>query len=194
MPQGADIPGCRVLVLLSGGIDSAAVVAFYLGQRCEVSGLFVDYGQIAGPKELMAARQVAAYYRIPLRQVACDGVESMGGGLILGRNAFLLFMALMQFDAKTGVIATGIHAGTRYYDCSEPFTKTAGVIFDGYADGRIRIGTPFLTWSKADIWAFCRDRRVPVHMTYSCELGREQPCGECNSCKDLEALDACSKL
>ena len=194
MPKDTDIRGCRVLVLLSGGIDSTAVVAFYLEQQCHVSCLFVDYGQAAGPKEQLAAQRVAAHYGVPLRHMTCTGTKSKGGGLILGRNAFLLSAALMEFDAKAGIIATGIHAGTQYYDCSERFAHAIGDIFDGYTDGRVRVGAPFLEWSKPDIWAFCRDRRVPVNMTYSCELGREQPCGECNSCRDLEALNACSKL
>jgi len=192
--QNSDIRNCHVLALLSGGVDSAAVVAFYLEQQCKVSCLFVDYGQVSAPKELLAAHRVAIHYGVPLRHFRLAGGEKKGGGLILGRNAFLLAAALMEFGSGYGIIAMGIHAGTKYYDCSEHFVHAAASIFDGYTDGRVRIGVPFLEWSKPDIWAFCQERRVPVHMTYSCELGRDQPCRECSSCKDLEALNACSKF
>ena len=154
MYQDSEIRGCRVLVLLSGGIDSTAAVAFYIEQQCHVSCLFVDYGQAAGPKELLAAQRVAAHYGTPFRRITCTGSDSKGAGLVLGRNTFLLAAALMEFDAKSGIIGTGVHAGTPYYDCSEGFARTVGAIFDGYTDGRIRVGAPFLKWSKPDIWAY----------------------------------------
>jgi len=194
MSSNLELRGCRVLALLSGGIDSTAAVAFYLSRGCNVACLFVDYGQVAAPKELAAAHRVTVHYKVALRHVTCAGVCGKQGGLILGRNAFLLFTALMEFDAQSGVLAMGLHAGAPYFDCSRAFAEAARSILDGYADGRIRIGVPFLEWSKRDIWQFCQDRHVPVHMTYSCELGREQPCGECSSCKDLEALNACPKF
>ena len=194
MSRDTGIRGCRVLVLLSGGMDSTAAVAFYLEQRCDVDCLFVDYGQVAATREFVAAQRVAAHYRVPLRRVTCAGLRTKAGGLVLGRNTFFLFIALMEFDAPSGLIAAGVHAGTPYYDCGGAFIERTQSVFDGYADGRIRIGVPFLTWSKRVIWEFCQDKRVPVLMTYSCELGREQPCGECRSCKDLEALHACPKL
>ena len=183
-----------MLVLLSGGIDSTAAVAFYLEKQYELSCLFVDYGQVAGPKEFLAAQRIAAHYKVPLRHVSCLGVDRKGEGEILGRNAFLFFIALMEFKTPSGIIASGIHAGTSYYDCSVSFVESTKTIFSGYTNGRIRISAPMLEWSKPDIWDFCQKQNVPVHMTYSCELGREQPCSECSSCKDLEALYARSKL
>ena len=194
MPEDIEVRSCPVLVLLSGGIDSSAVVAFYLEKQCDLSCLFVDYGQAARSNEFQAAQKIVAHYRVRLRRVSCSGVDKKWGGEILGRNAFLLFIALMEFDALSGIIATGIHADTSYYDCSESFATSMKTIFNGYTNGRVRIGAPFLEWSKPDIWEFCQEQNVPIHMTYSCELGREQPCGECSSCKDLEALYARPKL
>lgn len=194
MSEDHNIRGSLVLVLLSGGIDSTATLAFYLELGCLPSALFVDYGQDAATRELAAAQRVAAHYRVPLQRIACPGKQRKGGGLILGRNALLLSVGLMELEFTRGIIAIGVHAGTRYFDCSARFVSAASAIFDGYTDGRVKIGAPFLEWSKPDIWAFCRDRGVPLSLTYSCELGREQPCGECDSCKDLEVLSAGSQL
>jgi 7-cyano-7-deazaguanine synthase len=64
-----------VLVLLSGGIDSAACLDFYLDLGRTPCALFVDYGQLAARAELRAALAVADYYSVPI--VACDAREQV---------------------------------------------------------------------------------------------------------------------
>jgi 7-cyano-7-deazaguanine synthase len=155
-----------------------------------VSGLFVDYGQLASTKEDSAAVAICRHYGIPLQRLTVTGYENLSGGYVLGRNAFLLHAALMAFSHSAGIIALGIHSGTRYVDCTEDFLRHMQALFDLYADGRIRVDAPFLHWNKREIWEFCREAGVPVGLTYSCENGLVQPCGECASCLDLEALYA----
>lgn len=181
----------HVLVLLSGGIDSTACTAFYLTQRFSVCALFFDYGQPSARRESDAASAICRHYGIPLEKIVCSGFGQWSGSYIPGRNAFLLHAALMVFKHTTGIIAIGVHSGTPYYDCSEQFIRHMQSSFDLYTDGRVSIGAPFVQWNKRDIWDYCRSKEVPIQLTYSCELGREQPCGQCLSCKDLEALHAC---
>jgi 7-cyano-7-deazaguanine synthase in queuosine biosynthesis len=57
---------CRCIVLLSGGVDSAACIDFYQRQGFAVSGLHVTYGQPAARHEAAAAAAIAHHYRIPL--------------------------------------------------------------------------------------------------------------------------------
>jgi len=104
----------KVWVLLSGGIDSAACVAFYLEQRFFVNGIFVDYGQVAAPREIEAAMSIAKHYHIPLVKLAWSGLQKRSIGFICGRNAFLLVGALMELPEEAGILALGIHAGTDY--------------------------------------------------------------------------------
>jgi len=63
-------PGLRqkspVEVLVSGGIDSAALLAFYLRERFDVRPLFVDFGQPAVKQALRAARAVCKHYSVRL--------------------------------------------------------------------------------------------------------------------------------
>lgn len=177
-------------VLTSGGIDSTACVAFYTENVSEVHGIYVDYGQPANHHEEVAAEAIADFYRIPLHVVRCAGLRDDIPGLTRGRNLLLLTTGLMAFPEASGVIALGIHSGTSYADCGADFVSHGQDLFDLYTQGAIQIGAPFVEWTKADIWAFCKLKDVPLHLTYSCELGLPQPCGRCRSCKDLESLRA----
>jgi 7-cyano-7-deazaguanine synthase len=179
-----------VEVLVSGGIDSAALLAFYLRQRFDVRPLFVDFGQPAVKQEVRAARAVCRHYGVSLSIMTVRSQVAFSVGEIPGRNAFLVFAAVLVFGMKPGIIAIGIHEGPPYYDCTAGFLKSIQTVIDGYAAGKIKVAAPFLKWGKQVIWEFCKKARVPVVSTYSCEKGGVRPCGKCLSCRDREALDA----
>ena len=183
----------KVTVLLSGGIDSTACLAYYLDEGFHVDGLFIDYGQKGAKNEVRAAKSVCRHFRVPLSVVRLTRATRKGAGLIVGRNAFLLLTAVLEFQAKAGVIAIGIHSGTRYRDCSPFFIRSIQGVFDACTGGALQIGVPFLKWKKQDIWAFAKKKDVPLSLTYSCERGVAQPCGSCDSCLDLEKLHARSQ-
>ena len=180
----------KTIVLLSGGIDSTSCLSYYLRRGFRAQALFVDYGQISSKRELRAARLVCHHFRVPLRVVELNGTVPHGPGLIRGRNGFLLLTAMMESEINKGVIALGIHAGTKYKDCSPRFVHEMQAVFDTCTGGCIQIGAPFLRWSKSDIWTFAKREGVPLDLTYSCERGLAQPCGFCDSCMDLEKLNA----
>lgn len=176
------------LVLLSGGIDSTATLALYRRKASEVAALFIDYGQPAASQERDAAHRVAQHFKTTLTTVQCAGLGTIGSGYIKGRNALLLHLALTAAPFEVGQIALGLHAGTPYVDCSAAFVSEAQRMFDLYCAGRIRVVAPFLNDDKRGVVGFCRDAEVPLHLTYSCERGSPQPCGNCLSCGDRAAL------
>ena len=180
----------RLWLLLSGGIDSAACLAFYLELAFQVECFHVDFGQPASTQERGAAERVARHYKVPLTILHWSGTTEFATGEIVGRNAFLLLGALTEIGRKTGTLATGIHAGTTYFDCSPAFLSSLQSLFDGYCDGRILLAAPFISWSKQQIFAYCESKGVPVNLTYSCETGATVVCGDCPSCRDRKALDA----
>lgn len=186
-----NIKNKNVLILLSGGIDSTCCVQYYIENCFHVSALFIDYGQISAKKEFHAASQVSEFYNIPLSIVKSNSKKRITGK-IPGRNSLLLDFALMHFPYSHGLVALGIHSGTNYPDCTEYFINIAQKIYDIYTDGLIRIDTPFLNWTKVDIWKYFNEKGLHIDKTYSCELGNKQPCGKCISCKDLELLYALS--
>lgn len=177
-----------VTVLLSGGIDSTACTHFYIDQRFRVQPVFVNYGQPASRAEATSARAVCAFYKLSLRTVRIQGPRIPRSGEILARNLVLISAGLMEVGLRTNLIALGIHAGNRYFDCSPAFVGLCKQLLEGYTDGRVRIGTPFLTMDKGKIWNYCEQNGVPVHLTWSCEASSAKPCGRCLSCKDKESL------
>lgn len=182
------------LILASGGIDSTACIKFYKNIHFEVEVLFIDYGQMSRKQEYESLLSIASYYKVKLiKLTVSNSNKKFNGGEVIGRNAFLYFTALMNFSKETGVIATGIHSGTNYYDCSNKFINQLEAVFYDYSKGSISIGVPFINFNKREIWDYCDIQKVPVYLTYSCELGRAQPCGLCDTCKDLEALYAGKK-
>jgi 7-cyano-7-deazaguanine synthase len=180
----------EVTVLVSGGVDSLACLGFYLAQGVRVKAMHFDYGQNARVQELEAAQKVADYYKVGLHYKRLSNARTKDAGEIFGRNAFLLFAALLELDSSSGLIAIGVHAGTRYFDCGEEFIVSIQRLFDGYCAGKIKVAAPFLKWTKPEIWEFCLRSQVPIHLTHSCERGEDKPCGRCLSCLDVEALHA----
>jgi 7-cyano-7-deazaguanine synthase len=178
----------EVLVLLSGGVDSAACVAFCLEVGRPTCGLFVDYQQPALKKEAASARHIADYFGIPLHRARWVGPRTKEVGLIPARNAVLLSAALMERPPTATAIAIGIHAGTPYVDCSPEFVSRMQRVYDLYFGSRVQIVAPFLEWAKSEIWSYARSKAIPFELTYSCEAGSEQPCGECASCLDRKLL------
>lgn len=186
-------PETTTLVLASGGIDSTAVIHFYKKLKFRVEALFVNYGQASHNEELKAIKRIAKFYEIDLQQITIRNTKPHSEGEVKGRNALLFFLGLLNFRKSNGFIACGLHAGTSYYDCSEDFTAKIQCLFDGYSTGTIKLGMPFLNFSKKEIVDYCKIENIPLHLTYSCESGSPTPCGNCNTCKDLKAIYASQK-
>lgn len=175
-------------VLLSGGIDSTACARFVLERSFEVSAVFVDYGQVPARREYRAAKAIAAYLDIPLKRVNATDIGFGRAGEIPGRNAFFVCSAILITGARPGVIVLGLHDGTPYYDCSEPFLRSISQLTAEMTGGAVSVLAPFIKWSKRDIYDYCVSRNLPVSVTYSCEAGATRPCGNCLSCRDRRSL------
>jgi 7-cyano-7-deazaguanine synthase len=176
------------IVLLSGGIDSAACAWFLRDRGYFVRGLFVDYGQRALTFEKRAAEAVSAALGIALDCVSVVTPAQFGTGEISGRNSLLVFAALLASQLRMGVIALGIHSGTRYYDCSTAFAESLDQLLAEHTDGRVRLSTPFITWSKKNIFDYYVASGLRIELTYSCESGQVPTCGTCLSCLDRRML------
>lgn len=178
----------HVLILLSGGVDSTALINYYLNLNYSIDGLFIDYGQKSKSNEEIAVDKVAQHYKIPVTKIRVSSCKTFSSGEIIGRNLMLLSIALMNYSKDFGIIAIGIHDGTFYNDCKKVFVHQMQQIYDLYKDGHILIEAPFINLYKQDIWKFCENNKVPIDLTYSCESGHYPGCGLCLSCKDKIAM------
>jgi 7-cyano-7-deazaguanine synthase len=178
----------NAIVLLSGGVDSAACAHLLKTQGFSVTGVFVDFGQPSANLELSASRRLAELLGVAHRAVKVTSDAAIGAGEIVGRNAFLLFTALIVNPGFNGLLSLGIHAGTPYYDCSPDFLSEIGRMIAHHTDGRVTVFAPFVSWSKRDIYNYFLEIGISLDETYSCELGTDPTCGKCSSCLDREAL------
>lgn len=174
-------------LLLSGGLDSTAALAFLSTRGFEVETVFIDHGQLARERERRAAKAIAQYYRVPHEALSFEHSCEFQTGEIPGRNSFLLFASLITFRKGSGVLAIGVHAGTPYFDCSETFINDTDQAIAEQTNGRVRVIAPFITWLKADVYNFGLQNSMPINLTYSCEAG-DEPCHSCASCRDREQL------
>ena len=189
LETGLERSGSReAIVLFSGGIDSTACVHFLKTQHFAVHGLFIDYSQAAAEQERRAVESLAPTLSIQVSILRIAGLEYSGPGELIGRNALLISAALFASKGRSCTIATGIHAGTGYYDCSERFLDTMNSITQAQTDGKVSIFNPFADWNKRDVFDYAAAENLPLDRTYSCESGTLPTCGRCASCRDRERL------
>jgi 7-cyano-7-deazaguanine synthase len=179
----------RVVVLLSGGVDSTTAAAVLTRGVAERQGLFIDYGQLARVEERSAAAAIADALDLPLEIIRCRLNFPNLLGEIVGRNALLLHLALASVGRGPATIVIATHSGTGYADCSSEFIELMSDVFDFHTHGSVQLLAPFVNVSKLEIWDLAIEAGTPLQLTYSCERA-EGPCGNCRSCRDREALSA----
>lgn len=201
----------KAVVLLSGGLDSATVLAMARAEGFECEALAVDYGQ-RHAAELKAARSIADSMDVPLRVVRVDlraiggsaltddaievpepGGEGIPSTYVPARNTLLLSLALgMAETLGAHDIFAGMNAVdySGYPDCRPAFVaafeQLAGVATKAGTEGaRFRVRTPLMDLRKAEIIRRGADLGVDYALTVSCyradEAGRA--CGHCDSCR-----------
>jgi len=182
-------PDITINLLLGGGIDSAALIAYYLSRGATVRGIHFNYGQPSIEGERRSVLALSQHYRIYVTTVELGFSMVSTQGEYHCRNATMLLAAASIFSTQGGIFSIGIHSGTPYYDCSQLFMVDIQRLFEGYFAGVIQVEAPFLEFTKKDIFEFCHLNKVPLEITFSCERRGDYPCGECPSCGDRRILD-----
>lgn len=174
-----------VIVCLSGGVDSTALLYYYQSKGCPVRAIHFDYGQPSLRGERTAVNAVSDFFCLDCQRVEIQPSLSMeASGEFKGRNLVFVLAVLSQLNLDYGLISLGIHANSPYYDCTHSFVQDTQRILDGYFGGTIVLDAPWLHFSKADIYAYCQQNQIPIALTYSCERNSEFPCGCCPSCRE----------
>lgn len=203
------------VVLLSGGLDSATVLAIaqYQGYTCHA--LAFDYGQ-RHRHELDACARIADALGAASHRVFELDIGQFGGSALTNSDIAvpkdrdessmddipvtyvparnLVFLSIALGYAET-LGATNLFIGVNaidysgYPDCRpefiESFTRTANLATKLGVDGNaIKVHTPLIDMTKAQIIAKGTDLGVDYAMTHSCYDPDETggACGRCDSC------------
>ena len=197
----------RVVVLLSGGMDSVTALYDALETHVVVAGVSFNYGAKHNHRELPFAQWhcnkvdvshqtidldfVNRLFRSELLQSGGEipeghyAAENMKQTVVPFRNGIMLSIAAgyaESIEAQGLVIAA--HAGDHaiYPDCREEFIASmAEAIGSGtYAD--IKLLRPFISMSKTEIAARGQTLGVDYAKTWSCYKGGSIHCGKCGTC------------
>jgi len=202
----------RAIVLLSGGLDSATVLAIARAEERECIALSFVYGQ-RHEIELRAAERVAAaagteehvIYPLDLRvfgasaltadiDVPKDAVGAPGIPItyVPARNTIFLAIALALAETRAAAeIWIGVNAidYSGYPDCRPDFLDAfQQVIWRGTKSGverrEPRLVAPLLHLTKADIIRRGTSLGVDYSLTHSCYDPDDagRACGHCDSC------------
>ncbi|MCK4463037.1 MAG: 7-cyano-7-deazaguanine synthase QueC [Candidatus Omnitrophica bacterium] len=193
------------VVLLSGGIDSstALFIAKKNGYKC--FSLIFDYGQ-RNIREIDSAKSISkkagcSYTLLKLSLPWKGGAlldsriklpeRSRKKGIpptyVPARNTIMLVFAL-SFAESIGASRIFIGAHTEDYsgypDCRPEYFKAFNKVKDlGTKIGKkIKIITPLIYKTKAEIIKLGINLGIPYHLTWSCYRGGKRPCGKCDSC------------
>ena len=202
----------KAVILTSGGLDSATLLAMAHSQSRECYSLSFDYGQ-RHRAELNAARAIAASYGDVVHRVISLGLSAIGGSALTdmdidvpttpqegipvtyvpARNTVFLSLALGWAEVLE---ATEIYIGVNavdysgYPDCRPEFIAAyqnlIGVATKAGVEGAsIELKTPLIHLSKSDIIRKGIAHGVDYAMTVSCYQADEQgrACGVCDSCR-----------
>lgn len=209
----ADNLGAPAVVLLSGGLDSATVLALAREQGFACHCLSFDYGQ-RHRVELEAADKVAqALGAASHRTLKLDLAQFGGSALtdtsiavptegvqpgipvtyVPARNTVMLSLALAWAEVLGARdIFVGVNAVdySGYPDCRPEyiaaFERMANLATKaGVEGGHLRVHAPLIDLSKAEIIAAGTRLDVPYAMTVSCYQADAdgRACGICDSCR-----------
>jgi 7-cyano-7-deazaguanine synthase len=202
----------KAVVLLSGGLDSATVLAIAKAEGYECHALSFDYGQRHGA-ELKAAGKVAEFFGVAEHKLIRIGLDAIGGSALTdesiavpdrpqegipvtyvpARNTVFLAFALGWAEVLGSTdIFIGVNAVdySGYPDCRPEyiaaFQTLAGLATKAGVEGaEFHIHTPLIQLSKADIIRRGTELGVDYALTVSCYSadGEGRACGVCDACR-----------
>jgi 7-cyano-7-deazaguanine synthase len=202
----------KAVVLLSGGLDSATVLAIASSEGYDCYALSLDYGQ-RHAAELNAARNIARQFQVKDHQVVSLDLRQFGGSALTddsievpeeetndipvtyvpARNTIFLSLALAWAETlEAREIFVGVNAVdySGYPDCRpeyiDSFEKMANLATRAGVEGELfSIQAPLIKLTKAEIIQTGSRLGVDYGLTVSCYQADDTgaACGKCDSCR-----------
>lgn len=198
------------VVCVSGGMDSC-VTAALAARTHRLAFLHADYGQRTEGRERACFHRLADHFGVSHRLVAdFPALGAIGGSSLTDlampvregepekgavptsyvpfRNAHLLAAATSWGEvlgAEAVFVGAVAEDSSGYPDCRPEFYRAYQEVVNlgTRAETRIRIVTPVIGFTKAEIVRQGQALRVPFEMTWSCYQSEDVACGACESCR-----------
>jgi len=197
------------VIAVSGGLDSC-VTAAIAEQKYEIAFAHFNYGQKTEKRELKAYNEIADFYNVDKRLIIdYSHLSKIGGSSLTDqnieishadlkskeipisyvpfRNANLLSACVSWAEvlkAETVFIGAVFEDSSGYPDCRPLFFKAFEEMIDlgTKPETSIKIVTPIIHLSKAEIIKKGVGIKAPIHLTWSCYQNEDSACGVCDSC------------
>lgn len=187
----------KVVVPVSGGLDSTVLLALALSDRHEVYPLFLDLGQRARRWEYGAVRQIGSWYRLSAKRLRFRDYGRMVGlpslrpktyeeAFVPDRDTLVASVATayaMSLGAEQvwhGTVGSDAYGNTDA-DYLLALGEAVRIGNEGYNPPRHL--APFLWWSKPDVISVGEKLGAPFHLTWTCWDNRRPVCLECPKCE-----------
>jgi 7-cyano-7-deazaguanine synthase len=219
MSANEERPRMKVIVLVSGGMDSVTALHAAAREHEVVAGLSFDYGSKHNPRELPFASWHCHQLGVPHEIVALDFMDRLfksdllrsGGEIPEGhyeaenmkqtvvpfRNGILLAIAAGYAEsAGAEGLVIAAHSGDHaiYPDCREDFMRPMAEAIRAGTYAAIEVLRPFIDLRKEGIAAIGAGLGVDFAKTWSCYKGGEVHCGKCGTCVERREAFALAGL
>lgn len=197
----------KVVVLCSGGMDSATALHWARRAHEVVAALSFDYGAKHNHREIPCAAAQAAALGVAHEVIRLDFIgqrfasdllasggaipeghyadENMRRTVVPFRNGIMLAAAggLAESRGAAGVVIAA-HGGDHaiYPDCREEFMRAMGAALRLGTYAGVALLRPFIALDKAGIAAEGARLGVDFARTWSCYKGGARHCGRCGTC------------
>lgn len=197
------------VVAVSGGMDSCVTAAF-ANKDFNLCFAHFNYGQKTEKRELKAFNDIADFYNVDNRlivnikylaeiggssltdkniQISKADLESkeIPSSYVPFRNANILSVCVSWAEvlkAEAIFIGAVYEDASGYPDCRPQFYSAfQNMINEGTKpESNIKIVTPIINLSKAEIVKKGIELNAPLHLTWSCYQNEDEACGKCDSC------------
>jgi 7-cyano-7-deazaguanine synthase len=201
----------KVIVLLSGGMDSLVCAGLAAKEYQDIYALHMNYGQKTSERERISFEKIATHYAIPQEKrkiIDMTFLKQLGGSSLTDesisvknyqgdskdipdsyvpfRNSIILSLAISWAEvagASKLYIGANYEDSPGYPDCRPNYYEAFNhLIKVGTKDGNIKILTPVINLKKKDIVMLGKKLNVPFELSWSCYTSSDKACGQCDSC------------
>lgn len=185
----------KIVVLLSGGLDSALCLKLAKEETRYVNALIFNYQQ-KHVKEVTSAIALCKFYNIDYEVVDLDlplksSLMKSSSESVMKRVNYVPFRNTIFLSIASGY-AESIGANMIYYGANEvdspDYPDCRPIYIDAMNDilllhsSNIRIDAPLMGMQKGQIVSMAFGRNIPFELTWSCHRGGEKSCGRCPGC------------